>query len=87
MKPSIALAIVPLCTAALAAEVLLPWGLVWLSDRFLFDIPGRSLWVVFAGPPGAAASVWAWCVIVRHHSRHGESRQAAHAEGARPRPA
>ncbi len=66
VKPLTAV-IVPLCTAALAAEVLLPWCLVWLSDRFLFDIPGWSLWLVFAGPHVAGLGVisWQWAALRR----------------------
>jgi hypothetical protein len=38
------------CTG-LMAEFILPWAVIWLSDTFLFDIPGWSLWLLFGGPP------------------------------------
>ena len=43
--------IVPILVAGLAAECVLPWTLIGLSDLFLFDTPAWSLWLVFAGPP------------------------------------
>jgi hypothetical protein len=41
----------------LAAELALPWAVIWLSDIFFFDIPAWSRWVVFGVP--AALSVLA----------------------------
>jgi hypothetical protein len=35
----------------LTAEFILPWGVIWLSDMFFFDIPGWSLWLLFGGSP------------------------------------
>ena len=43
----------PIVAVGLAAEVLLPYGLLWLSDEFLFDIPDWALWFAFGGPPVA----------------------------------
>ena len=43
--------IVVIGAIGLAAEVILPWALIWLSDTFFFDIPAWSQWVVFGGPP------------------------------------
>jgi hypothetical protein len=34
----------------MAAEAILPWVLILISDIFLFDVPAWSLWVVFGGP-------------------------------------
>jgi hypothetical protein len=34
----------------MAAEVILPWILIWISDVFLFDVPAWSQWLVFGGP-------------------------------------
>jgi len=48
-------------SAGLAAEVILPWSIIWLSDIYMFDIPGWSLWPLFAGVP--ALSVLAVLVI------------------------
>jgi hypothetical protein len=36
--------------AALAAGLILPWAVIWLSDFFVFDTPDWLRWVVFAGP-------------------------------------
>jgi hypothetical protein len=41
--------IVVLCIG-LTAEAVLPWSVIWLSDTFLFDIPGWSLWLIFGAP-------------------------------------
>jgi hypothetical protein len=43
--------IVVIGAIGLAAEVMLPWALIWLSDTFFFDVPSWSQWVVFGGPP------------------------------------
>lgn len=34
----------------MAAEMILPWILIWISDVFLFDVPAWSQWLVFGGP-------------------------------------
>jgi hypothetical protein len=34
----------------MAAEVILPWVLILISDIFLFDVPAWSQWLVFGGP-------------------------------------
>jgi hypothetical protein len=38
-------------STGLAAEVIVPWAVVWLSDILLFDFPTWSPWVVFGAPP------------------------------------
>jgi hypothetical protein len=35
----------------LAAEVVLPWAAIWLSDMLVIDMPTWSLWLVFGVPP------------------------------------
>jgi hypothetical protein len=35
----------------LAAEVVLPWAVIWLSDMLVIDVPTWSLWLVFGVPP------------------------------------
>jgi hypothetical protein len=36
--------------AGLAAVVVVPWAVIWLSDALVFDIPAWSLWLVFGVP-------------------------------------
>jgi len=38
----------------LAAEVVLPWAAIWLSDVLVFDMPTWSLWLVFGVSPALA---------------------------------
>jgi len=38
-------------STGMAGEAILPWAVIWLSDIFLFDVPGWSPWVLFGGPP------------------------------------
>lgn len=40
---------VVLCTG-LIAEIVLPWGAIWLSDIFFLDVPPWCLWLLFGGP-------------------------------------
>lgn len=46
----------------LAAEVILPWAVIWLSDLFFFDVPVWSHWVIFGGPP--ALSLLAMAMLI-----------------------
>ena len=46
----------------LMAEFILPWTVIFLSNMFVFDIPGWSVWLIFGCPPAlsvaAALSHW-----------------------------
>jgi hypothetical protein len=42
--------IIVICCTGLMTELILSWVVIWLSDRFFFDIPGWSLWLLFSGP-------------------------------------
>ena len=33
-----------------AAELLVPWTVIWLSDLFVFDVPVWAAWAIFGGP-------------------------------------
>jgi hypothetical protein len=48
--------------AGLAAEVVVPWAVIWLSNVLIFDIPAWSLWLVFGVPApltfSAALILW-----------------------------
>ena len=48
----------PIIAVGLAAEVLLPYGLLWLSNEFLFDIPNWALWFALVGPPVAGMATF-----------------------------
>lgn len=54
--------------AVLAAEVILPWAAIWLSDLLVCDIPTWSLWLMFGAPPALGLLAAA---IHRARSRHG----------------
>jgi hypothetical protein len=43
--------VIVVLSAGLAAAVILPWAVIWLSDIFFFDVPAWSPWVLFGGPP------------------------------------
>jgi hypothetical protein len=34
----------------LAAGVIVPWAVIWVSDLLFFDVPAWSQWVIFGGP-------------------------------------
>lgn len=36
--------------AGLAAEAVVPWAVIWLSDALVFNVPAWSLWLVFGVP-------------------------------------
>ena len=48
-----------------AAEVILPWALLELSNHFIFDIPPWSLWLVFGGPPAIACLTFIVDLMIR----------------------
>jgi hypothetical protein len=60
-------------STSLAAEVILPWVAIWLSDTLFFDIPGWSLWLLFGVPPAVSLMAvlvhWAWRISAKHLSR------------------
>jgi hypothetical protein len=60
--------------AGLAAEVVSPWAVIWLSDALVFDIPPWSLWLVF----GVPAVLTLFAVLIQWVLRTW-SRQAARA--------
>lgn len=41
--------ITPFLVAALAGQVIVPLGAIWLSDAFAFDIPAWWKWLIFGG--------------------------------------
>ena len=64
----------PILALGLAAEVFLPYALLWSSDEFLFDIPDWALWFAFGGPP--LVSVGAFLGKVgRKHFFFGKKKQ------------
>jgi hypothetical protein len=58
--------VVILCIG-LAAELILPWAVIWLSDVFVFDIPAWLPWLVFGVP--AALSLLAVLVYLTSRKR------------------
>jgi hypothetical protein len=61
---------VPVILAAgLAAEMVLPWAVIWLSDVFMFDTPDWLRWAIFGAPPalGFLAALTYW--VARARSR------------------
>jgi hypothetical protein len=60
--------------AGLAAEVVGPWAVIWLSDALVFDIPAWSLGLVFGVP--AALTILA---VVIQRALRAWSRQAMRA--------
>jgi hypothetical protein len=48
--------IIVICCIGLMAEFILPWAVIWLSDMFVFGIPGWSLWLLFGGPPALSVA-------------------------------
>ena len=65
MVSDLVLDLVKICAVGSVAEVVLPWGLLELSNRFIFDIPPWSLWLVFGGPPALACLTFAIDLMVR----------------------
>ena len=56
----------------LAAEAVVPWAAIWLSDWLVFNIPVWSLWLVF-GVPAALTCVavlihWVLRATARRHA-------------------
>ena len=45
----------------LAAGVVVPWAVIWVSDLLFFDVPAWSQWVIFGGP--AALSLVATLIL------------------------
>ena len=45
----------------LAAGVIVPWAVIWVSDLLFFDAPAWSQWVIFGGP--AALSLLATLIL------------------------
>jgi hypothetical protein len=43
--------VIVILLTGLAAEMILPWVVLWLSDVFFFDIPAWSQWLVFGFSP------------------------------------
>lgn len=68
--------------AGLAAEMILPWAVLWLSDVFFFDIPTWSQWLVFGFPPVLTVLVvlmqWALRTRSTQASRAWVSRRQGH---------
>ena len=48
-------------STGLAAGVVVPWAVIWVSDLFFFDVPAWSRWVIFGGP--AALSLLATLIL------------------------
>ena len=65
--------VIIILSTGLAAEVILPWVAIWLSDTLFFDIPAWSLWLLFGVPPAVSLMVvlvhWAWRISAQHLSR------------------
>jgi hypothetical protein len=43
--------VILILSTGLFGGFVLPWLVLWLSDLFLFDVPGWSQWLAFVGPP------------------------------------
>jgi hypothetical protein len=59
--------VIVILLAGLAAEIILPWAVLWLSDVFFFDIPAWSQWLVFGFPPALTvlAMLMQWALRTR----------------------
>jgi len=70
--------VIVILLTGLAAEMILPWAVLLLSDVFFFDIPTWSQWLVFGFPP--ALTVLA---VLMHWALRTRSPQASRAWGSR----
>jgi len=41
---------VPILFFGVAAELIVPWLVIWLSDLLVFDVPMWATWLAFGGP-------------------------------------
>ncbi|HTW70435.1 MAG TPA: hypothetical protein VME47_11145 [Acetobacteraceae bacterium] len=57
-----------------AAELIIPWLVIWLSDVFVFDVPAWLTWLSFGGPLaiGLVAMLVYWTLrALRNAPGHG----------------
>jgi hypothetical protein len=56
--------VIVICCIGLMAEVFLPWAVIFLSNMFVFDVPGWSVRLIFGGPPALslAAALIHWAL-------------------------
>lgn len=67
--------VTPFLVAGLVGEVIVPWGVVWLSDMLGFDVPAWSEWPIFGGPLALTlmAMLIYWAVRTRSNQRRHAS--------------
>jgi hypothetical protein len=64
--------VVAILSAGLAAEIVLPWVAIWVSDALFLDIPAWSLWLLFGVAPALSLLAllvrWVWRIGARRFS-------------------
>lgn len=78
MNTSLLNQFVPAFSFFLTAEALLPWGLLWLSDEFLFEVPYDTVWVASGSPVLLMVAA-----VLRILLRNSQARQTATSRAGR----